>query len=338
MVWYDDYPKGILWQYNGSDNPWSENPLDAIWVEYDDMTNEMIEEAFQEKKTKVSIDAYYIDLLPDRMIQVSKVDKSRQRPVRRLQLGTTEPPIARQARFTEREKPAARSIANSSVCMSPFVNEWIRRNPNYKFRDDTIEKLATGLLQEGQLLGKSDSANFLASRLRKNKGAPQDEIAKFCVKMYTKETWVYKLVNTALREEDMNKIDTLGPFCCFVRNYLYESQKSVSEDTVVYRSMQLTNDDIKQYKKSEGEVKSWLAFSSTTRSREKAEDFPGNTLFIIQFDNDLSQRYPGSDISRLSQYPQEEEVLLYPGADFRIDKVEENIEPGKRTVIYLSLL
>ncbi|CAF4877340.1 unnamed protein product, partial [Rotaria sp. Silwood1] len=193
MSWYDDCAKNVSWEYNGSPDPWSKNPHDANWMPYDDLTNDMIEEAFQEKTETVSIGAYYIDLKPGRMIQANKEDKNRQRPVRRMQLGMTESSIERQARFTEVEKPTSKSVSNSSVCMSPFVNEWIRRNPNYKFKDDTIEKLAAGLLREGELLGMSDQANFLARRLRKNKGAPHDEIAKFCVKVYTKESWVYKL-------------------------------------------------------------------------------------------------------------------------------------------------
>ncbi|CAF0988053.1 unnamed protein product [Adineta steineri] len=337
MACFEDCAEMIEWQYDAGRDPWSGNPGDSEWVSYDDITNEMIEEAFQDKKDMISINAYYIKCTANQIIQVNKADKSRQRPVRRRQIGVDTPPSKRQTRFSEVEKPAAKSISNSSVCMSPFVNEWIRKNPNYKFREDTIEKLAVGLLREGELLGMFDHANFLANRLRKNKGASHDEIAKYCVRLYTKESWLYKHVNRVLREGDMSKVDSLGPFCCFVRSYLYSPQNKRLGEIVVYRVMELSAEDIEMYKKSIGEVKSWLAFSSTSRNKKAIKSFKGNTLFVIEFEGDLSQRYPGRDISDLSKYPAEEEVLLYPGADFRVENVEENVGSENRTVIHLSL-
>ncbi|CAF5144565.1 unnamed protein product, partial [Rotaria sp. Silwood1] len=58
---------------------------------------------------------------------------------------------------------------------------------------------------------------------------------------------------------------------------------------------------------------SWLCFSSTSKNRSKAEQF-GNTLFII--DNETARE--GVDISSISAFPDEEEVLLQATITFQV--------------------
>jgi hypothetical protein len=103
--------------------------------------------------------------------------------------------------------------------------------------------------------------------------------------------------------------------------------------------------DIDLYKESVNEVKSWLAFASTSTEIANAEHFlsipePGKipTLFIIRYESDSSQYFPGRDISSLSIYGHEKEVLLHPGADFRIENVEENVGANHQTIIHLALM
>jgi len=253
---------------------------------------------------------------------------------------------ARVNRFSYPDKPVAKSLSDPGVWMSPFVENWIKKNPNYKYKEDeTLEQIASGLECEAHAIGANDEIETIGSLVRGWKGLSRDEIIQQCVKLYTAESWIYTSVNKALREGKMDKVDTLGPFCCYVRSYLYAPQKRNRGEMVVYRGMKLTQKDIDLYKEAVGEVKSWLAFASTSTERNKAEVFlsesePGKvpTLFIIRYESDSSQYFPGKDISSLSIYGHEKEVLLHPGADFRIEKVEENVGANRQTIIHLSLM
>ncbi|CAF4740288.1 unnamed protein product, partial [Rotaria sp. Silwood2] len=73
------------------------------------------------------------------------------------------------------------------------------------------------------------------------------EIALRCLFLYTRECFLYKLLN---KEEDLSKVDTLGPFCDFLWNSLSsENLKSKYQFTdLVYRSASLELDEIHAYK------------------------------------------------------------------------------------------
>ena len=72
------------------------------------------------------------------------------------------------------------------------------------------------------------------------------------------------------------------------------------------------------------EHRSFLSFTSTSRSREIAEFIDGNVLFII----DIDSYKDGRDISPYSQYD-EEEFLLRAGFYFYVNSYEYNEVTGK---------
>lgn len=340
MAWNRN--SNIEWMFNNSSYPWSPDPHDAKWERYNDIDSDIIEKAFQNKQKTVSLGDYYINFEYDTMFQIHKTDRHRQRPIRRCEQKSSTRIAKRKDRFSFQDKLGSKTFGNTGVCMSPFVEEWIRRNPNYKFQEETIEQLATGLEQEGIAVGEADHGKFIALEIRQHKHELRSKIAEYCVRLYTEDSWIYRLVNLTLREGDMSKVNTLGPFCCFVRNYLHASQKEdedVDEEIIVYRGMHLESNDIQMYKNCIGEVHSWFAFSSTTKNRAMAENFAVNVLFEIRFDGFSFSHYPGRSIAALSRYPTEEEILLQPGADFRIEEVKEENKHGKiLTIIRLALM
>ena len=91
--------------------------------------------------------------------------------------------------------------------------------------------------------------------------------------------------------------------------------------------MNLSKDEIDMYKSSVGTYRAWTAFSSTSKKQSEAEKF-GPVLFIIRFTG--HSRYgSGIDVSSLSKFPEEEEILLQPGTNFRVDKMECDKDTGK---------
>ena len=94
-----------------------------------------------------------------------------------------------------------------------------------------------------------------------------------------------------------------------------------SEDgpTKVYRGVRsdLVNLAIYERAKASGRLVQWDAFSSTSTERDVADYFRGNggVIFVIRRDPDHAA---AAEISRYSQFPNEDEVLLLPGMRFHV--------------------
>ena len=174
----------------------------------------------------------------------------------------------------------------------------------------------------------------MANQLRNVKNKSKEEIHERCARLYSAESFLYKLVNAALRnEEDTSKVDTLGAYCWLLNEHL-ANPRSKKVPEIVYRGTNLTDEMIEEYKQAIGTRIRWLAFSSTSKDRRQAEQF-GNTLFLISLKGMLPEYQ--SDISSLSYYPHEQEILIFAGITFKVVNVECDVKTGKY-FIYLTAL
>ena len=200
--------------------------------------------------------------------------------------------------------------------------------------DEKVEKAAQGILIEGQKLDNgvhTDQVNEIAGLLMSVAKNDYVEIQKFCLNLYTRETFLYKFINIVLRNRDISKADTLGPFCSILnRSFVLLSEYCYTG--VVYRGLLLSPNQIKLYQQARGIFQQWDSFISTTKNRTMANIY-GNTLFIITLDGTY---VTGLDISSFSNFPEEEEVLLRPGRTFSVDEVEFDRTDSKYH-IYLSM-
>lgn len=155
----------------------------------------------------------------------------------------------------------------------------------------------------------------------------QEEILKCAIHLYTRDSFLYKLVNSTLRNDDLTKIDTLGPFCYLLREHLFYADKS-KEKLTVYRGTNLTDEMVEEYRRAIGKWIQWPAFTSTTKSQQVAEMYEGNALFIMK----IVGSYYTRDISSLSQFQDEEEVLLTAHLHFKIDEVTSDPISGKHLI------
>jgi hypothetical protein len=101
----------------------------------------------------------------------------------------------------------------------------------------------------------------------------------------------------------------------------------------VYRGTSLSEKMIEEYRAAVGKIIVWPAFTSTSKDRHVAEFCSGNALFIIEVSGIHSQGV--RDISSLSQFPEEREVLFCGGQSFVVLKIEWDSESGKY-LIYMS--
>jgi hypothetical protein len=112
---------------------------------------------------------------------------------------------------------------------SPFVTDWLltfaNGETNVKF-NLIFPALVQGLKQEGQSEPKAvvdeiiDSLNKVRNETRtKSETKKIEQLQDCCAKLYMKNCYIYRVLNTALRDDDRTKLNSLGPFCYMVYNY-----------------------------------------------------------------------------------------------------------------------
>jgi hypothetical protein len=327
----------VCWCWNSSSDPFSKT-VKPEWKPFSDIENEIIEDAYQHKEKEVALQNHIVDL--KHKLQINKIDNTKQRPIwRKTNDSNPEEYTIRQSRFNVVDMPV--KTFTEAGGFSKMLWEW-----STKFNDSCcilseenapriVELAAAGIRKEGALISKNIESDWIAKQLLKVKNKSLTDISKCCISYYTKESFLYHILNDVLRRENMAKVETLGPYSFLLVNALWNYRETNRHTRRVYRGCELTQQQINQYISDIGKVRCWAAFSSTTKNFEKAKDF-GNTLFII----DLVQR-PftesfGLDISSMSKYPEEEEVLLPSGMNFIVEKVECN-EKTKNYIIYLTV-
>jgi len=129
----------------------------------------------------------------------------------------------------------------------------------------------------------------------------------------------YRQINQALRQQDPAELTRLEPYIKCASSGLNQLPQYIG---TVYRGTTLPEAVVATY--SQGITVTERAFTSS--SVVLLGEFKGNTTFII-----LSRR--GREISKLSVFPSEGEVLFVPGTRFRVLTVES---AATGTTIYLD--
>lgn len=118
--------------------------------------------------------------------------------------------------------------------------------------DDFVEKAAAGIEEEGTKMGAKIVAQFMANELREQKGKGKEKIGECCIKLYTMESFLYKLFNQVMREAEVDDNDmfsfvrdrdrnygrTLGPYCSLLDIYLHITPRQ--NNIVVFRNIRLS--------------------------------------------------------------------------------------------------
>ncbi len=162
---------------------------------------------------------------------------------------------------------------------------------------------------------------------------------KECIRWYTRETFVYKMVNKALRGEDIQQLHTFRFIIndlssTLAREYNQMLQESDNEMSMtVYRGGQITITELEQFQSNEGKLISINGYLSTSRLRNIAMRFTEYdvprmksvpVLFEIKCEMKESNCSIFADISKFSDFPNEQEVLFDLGSVFKVEAVYED--------------
>ncbi|CAF5030685.1 unnamed protein product, partial [Rotaria sp. Silwood1] len=151
------------------------------------------------------------------------------------------------------------------------------------------------------------------------------------IEWYTNECFLYKLLNKALRTED---IELLYSFRFFIIDLCLEIERESKELDVgngltLYRGQMVSVEEFEKLKKNVGKLISMNSFWSTSRSIQVARVFaPADTipdnirsiLFEIEVDSSV-KTVVCADINHRTQIPEEREVLFSLNSVFEIVSV-----------------
>ena len=148
------------------------------------------------------------------------------------------------------------------------------------------------------------------------------------IEWYTRDSFFYKTLNAALRKQNIHMIFL---YRSFIADIYHELQKYQLKDSLnVYRTQLMSCDELDALKRNIGQFISVNSFLSTSRQRETAIFFLGDTsqpialervLFEIAADPRVVIAKPFADISKHSEFDVEEEVLFMFGSIFRINNI-----------------
>jgi len=192
--------------------------------------------------------------------------------------------------------------------------------------------LFIGILKEGKLLNKKFDAQQMAAQLRGAATKSKAELCSCAARLYSTESFLYGLVTASQRNKDMSKVDTLGPFSYLLSRHLHYSKDRGEQ--LLYRGVTLEDEMIEEYNRAVGQWIVWPSYVSASKDRRIAEQF-GNALFVMSTMNEAHKNR--SDISDLSEYPHEQEVLLDSFIFYGIEKIERDSASGKH-IIYITVV
>jgi tetratricopeptide (TPR) repeat protein len=145
---------------------------------------------------------------------------------------------------------------------------------------------------------------------------------------YTCESFFYKTLNAALRKQNIHMIFLYRSFISDMHRQLQHYQSKCL--CRVYRSQLMSNEELEHLQHNVGQFISINSFLSTSKERRLAEFYMGDrtqqidlvrVLFEIDADPKVVSTKPFADISILSHFSDESEVLFMLGSIFRLNYI-----------------
>ncbi|CAF1288847.1 unnamed protein product [Rotaria sordida] len=167
------------------------------------------------------------------------------------------------------------------------------------------------------------------------------------IKWYSKESFLYKLVNTSFRSEDLIDLFHFRLFIGDLSDSIASEHKLMLASTnktiwTVYRGAQLSKEKLNKLQESEGRHHSFNGFISTSQLEEVALMFAiSNTqhndnvpvLFVITCDvESVGNHVKFADIHRWSDHPEEQEILFDLNSTFFVHSVRSEAMIMKNTL------
>ena len=227
------------------------------------------------------------------------------------------------------ENERQKSVKDLSQENATFI--WFQLLIQALFRLPRTEKAREKMIEECQRQYHDNPVQLIKIKEFAEKYQPSDVIS-----WYTRDTFVYRVINRALRTQNIDIILTFYPLIADLHDQLtvlHEIFLDVGPAPLltVYRGQRIQSSELSKITRTVGHLVSMNSFFSTGFDRTLARQFAGDNqmndglvsiLYEVHIDTEVAAA-PFSNISEHSQYPGEEEFLFSLGAVFRIESARE---------------
>lgn len=190
--------------------------------------------------------------------------------------------------------------------------------------DCLIQMKSTRIDKEDFIFLCKEQFKKCQSDMNKIREFEENYSADTVLQWYTKASFFHQVLNKALRTQD---VDFLFRFRFFIRDLKLQLEQYRCPSPVhIYRGQTLSIDELNSLRNAVGHFISVNSFFSTTKNRDVALHFLGdselpNKLQRVLFEIDADPRYgtkPFANISAFSQFPDEDEILMMAGSVFQV--------------------
>ena len=229
-------------------------------------------------------------------------------------------------------EPNQKTVRDLSKESSRFL--WLQLLIDILIRTPCNEQGKTEMLNACRLHYKGDTAE-----MKKIEDFAKNYEPANTVTYYTNDSFVYRLFNQAFRTENIDLIFIFRFFLIDMYNHLQKlysnqflSHTGHSNDRlVVYRGQRMKTIEFGHIQHNVGRLISINSLFSTTKNPTLAEIYARTTVedeLSVVFEIEIhltrhAMKRPFASIEDLSQFPEEEEVLLWVGSTFRIVNVHD---------------
>ncbi|CAF1487989.1 unnamed protein product [Rotaria magnacalcarata] len=237
-------------------------------------------------------------------------------------------------------------LTDVNVLVSQICSDHVRRSPTKSedlfefniFNASTSDERSTTVLN-GQFLHSQLLIDCLLQKEYKLDTKESAILREFqanyspdqSIWWYTRESFLYRQLNKALRTQN---IDALFAFRFFIRDIHEQLEHHRCSSPIhIYRGQLMSTVELERLKNSAGQLISMNSFLSTTNDRLSALEFLYSSaksdglervLFEIDADPQLADVKPFVNITSLSYFPSESEVLLMLGSILRLVGIDHD--------------
>ncbi|CAM4962289.1 unnamed protein product [Rotaria socialis] len=224
------------------------------------------------------------------------------------------------------------------MCLEIFYLIWLDANANGKETRDTEQKLRSIINNLKKFQDVKQCQKYIEERSKNDR-----LVMKKALWWYTRESFFYKTLNAALRNQNIHIIFLFRGFISDIHRQLKAYQ---ANDTLrVYRSQMISSNELETLRQSCDQFISINSFFSTSIDKEQALSFLNScdvgdniepVLFEIDANPALVTSKPFADVSLYSEFTDESEVLFMLGSIFRLKNVKRRSD-GKVWIVRMTL-
>ena len=281
----------------------------------------------RQDETKFFLDRFRLDLAE--LIQYELSDPSIRYLICRQERSL------REERFFSPLTAITSSSHRSAQAGCPFLNAWMKTATGKKAMLDfstAVQACVDGIREEALLANeKNEEGNQMIEELLALKKSSRREVARYAVYLYTRETFLYRVLNTALRDGDHSKVPTLGSVVLFSSAISATRATNTSERSIAACISLLKWSPVTNSRSISG-----ARGPATLRQRNDAKWRRFAEIPCSSFASRVCpfRRPTPTTSNRFSQFPEEEEVLLAAGIAFQILNVDDS--SPKKTIIEIK--